>query len=100
MIRLLALHGALFDDICRNVPRSRVSGNLPLQKATHKQITIDSLLTQLLPDHSQSVVTTTFVELAPAHVKQVLVLTLNALPLGTSGVLVVVIIEMYLSGSK
>lgn len=54
---------------------------------------------KLLPVHSTLVVTTTLVDLELAHTRQVRVLTLNTPPLGTSGVLVVVTMEMYLSGS-
>ena len=45
---------------------------------------------KLRPVHSTAVVTIMRVELGPAHIKQVLVLTEKTLPLGTSGVLVVV----------
>lgn len=45
---------------------------------------------KLLLDHSTPVVTTTLQWLLLAHVMLVLVLTANALPLGTSGVRVVV----------
>lgn len=77
MIRLLALDGRLFNDTYISAVKA------------------GSPLTQDLPVHSTVVVTTTLVELGPAHVIHVLVLTLNTPPLGTSGVLVVVIIVTY-----
>lgn len=52
-------------------------------------------LIQLFPVHSTPVVTITLVDSGPAHIKHVLVLTLKTPPLGTSGVLVVVIMTMY-----
>lgn len=50
-------------------------------------------LTKLLPVHSTPVVTTTLHEFPLAQVILVLVLTLKLPPLGTSGVLVVVITQ-------
>lgn len=52
----------------------------------------DPPLMKLLPVHSTCVVTITFVLAALAHIIQVLVFTENTPPLGTSGVLVVVIV--------
>lgn len=48
---------------------------------------------KLLPDHSTWVVTITRVDAALAHMIQVRVFTANTLPLGTSGVRVVVSVE-------
>ena len=50
-------------------------------------------LMKLLAVNSTLVVTTTLVEFGPFHMRQVLVLTLNALPLGTSRVRVVVMLD-------
>ena len=51
-------------------------------------------LMKLRPVHSTWVLTTTREDALLAHVMHVRVLTLKTLPLGTSGVRVVVIIEM------
>jgi hypothetical protein len=53
----------------------------------------NSPLTKLLPVHSTPVVTTTLHEFPLAQVMLVLVLTLKLPPLGTSGVLVVVMTQ-------
>jgi hypothetical protein len=55
---------------------------------------------KLLPVHSTCVVTSTLVETALAHVMHVLVFTENTDPLGTSGVLVVVIVVTWSSKSQ
>lgn len=67
---------------------------MPMNQSPVQQARQHSPLTHDLPVHSTSVVTLTLVEDAPAQVKQVRVLTLNTPPLGTSGVRVVVTIEM------
>jgi len=54
---------------------------------------------KLRPVHSTRVVTSNFVDTELAHITHVLVLTEKTPPLGTSGVRVVVIVEMYCSGS-
>ena len=55
---------------------------------------------KLRPDHSTTVDTSTFVAMLDAHVMHVRVLTENTLPLGTSGVRVVVIMTTYSSKSQ
>lgn len=54
---------------------------------------------KLRPVHSTAVVILTRVEVGPAHMRHVLVFTENDPPLGTSGVLVVVIVLTQLSKS-
>lgn len=84
VIGLLAIDAALFDDpysisFSRRTAGLQGSGNLPLMK--------------LRPVHSTCVVTTTLLDTLLAHTIHVLVLTENTLPLGTSGVRVVVRVE-------
>jgi len=55
---------------------------------------------KLLPDHSTWVVIKTLELTGLAHITHVLVLTANTPPLGTSGVRVVVMVEMYSSKSE
>ena len=57
-------------------------------------------LIKLRPLQSICVVTITLVETAEAHITQVRVITANTPPDGTSGVLIVVIVETYSSKSR
>lgn len=63
----------------------------------HERSTVKAIfhtpLIKLRAVNSTFVVTITLVEFGPFHVKHVRVLTLNAFPLGTSGVRVVVMLE-------
>jgi len=66
----------------------------PPHGCTHKSKELCLLLNKLLPDHSTCVDTTTLVDAIEAQVIHVRVLIANMPPLGTSGVRVVVTIEM------
>jgi hypothetical protein len=80
VVLLLAINCGFFNNACSQSVLMKIHVFVPL--------------TQDLPVHSTSVVTTIRVVVALAQLKQVRVLTLNTPPLGTSGVRVVVTIEI------
>jgi len=93
VILLLAVDRRLLDDACERASEKRVSSTETTTTTTmtrRRGTRADAPLIKLLLVHSTPVVTTTRQWLPLAQVMLVRVLTEKALPLGTSGVLVVV----------